>query len=70
MGWLVFCKARKYNQFLNVHSVKHLHSWHTTPGGGGNTRHDTTGEVKAFAEETKLQDEYGVCIICKDLHNF
>lgn len=35
-GWLVFSKARKHNQFLNVHRVKLLYSWHITSERGEN----------------------------------
>lgn len=33
-GWLVLSKARKQNQFLNVHRVKHLQTWHITSEEG------------------------------------
>lgn len=62
-GCLVFGKARKHNQFLNIHRVKHLHIWHITPERGKKK------EVKAFGGEPKLQDKNGVCIICNDLHS-
>lgn len=33
-GCLVFSKARKHNQFLNIHRVKHLHIRHIIPERG------------------------------------